>query len=151
MLCVPLIFLLFRTAISMIVSHMHPLHSCTSAPSKVVPSQSWAGTCLWRKRSLKSISLAWNVVKITKSSTSSTCNTSLLKRSTYYLNDSPSTCQIFNRWPKGFLWCCPPMKWRTNFSFSCSKLAIVLSDSLLNHIMAMPFRVVENALHMTSF
>ena len=95
-------------------------------------------------------SLAWKVVNITWSSASSTCNTSLLKWSTYCLNDSPSACQIFNIWPVGFLWHCPPMKWQTKLSLCCSNLEIVPSDSFLNHSLATSFRVVGNALHVTS-
>ena len=33
--------------------------------------------------------------------------------------------------------------------FGCSKLAIIPGDSLLNHTLVAPFRVVGNALHMT--
>lgn len=94
---------------------------------------------------------AWKVVNITWSFVSSTCNTSLLKRSTYCLNDSSSACRMFNRWPMGFLWRYPPMKWQTKLSLRCSNLAIVRRDSLLNHTLAAPFRVIGNALHMTSF
>lgn len=40
---------------------------------------------------------------------------------------------------------------RTKFLLSCSKLAIVPGDSLLNHTLVALFRMVGNALNMTPF
>ena len=50
---------------------------------------------------------AWKVVKMTWSSASSTCSSSLLKWVTYCLSDSPS-CWMLRRWPVGFFMSLPP-------------------------------------------
>ena len=48
------------------------------------------------------------------------------------------------------LYCYPPMKWWTKQWLSYLKLAIALEGTLLNQTLAVPFKVVRNALHMTS-
>ena len=93
---------------------------------------------------------AWKVVRMTWSSALSTCSSSLLNRVTYCLSDSPSTYWMLRRWPVGFLCLCSPMKWWTKPLLSCSKSAIVLGGILLNYTLVAPFRVVRNALHITS-
>ena len=94
--------------------------------------------------------LAWKVVRMTWSSTSSNYNSSLLNRVRYCLSDSPSICWMLRRWPIGFLCLCPLMKWQTKPLLSCSKFTIVPGGILLNHTLATPFNVVGNALHITS-
>ena len=89
--------------------------------------------------------MSWSLALSTYSST-------LLNWVTYCLNNSPSTySNSLLRWPVGFLCLFPPMKWQTKPLLSCSKFAIVLGGILLNHTLAVPFSVIGNALHITSF
>ena len=102
-----------------------------------------------KKKSLGS-NPAWKVVRMTWSSASSTCSSSLLNWVTYCLSDSHFACWMLRRWPIGFLCLCPSMKWQTKPLLSCSKSAIVPRGILLNHTLAAPVSVVGNALHIIS-
>ena len=88
---------------------------------------------------------------MTWSSASSTCSSSLLKRVTYCLNDSPFAWWMLRRFPIGFLCLCPPMKWWTKALLNCSKFAMLLGVILPNHTLVAPFSIVWKALHITSF
>ena len=111
----------------------------------------FGGLLVIEKKKSPCSNLTWKVVKMTWSSASSPCSSSLLNWVTYYLSDSPSACWMFRRWPVGFLCLCPPMKWRTKPLLSCSKSTIVPGGILLNHTLAAPFSVVGNGLHITLF
>ena len=102
------------------------------------------------KKKSPSNNLAWKVVRMTWSSTSSTSSSSLLNRVMYCLNDSPFAYWKLRRWLGGFLRLCPPMKWQTKPLLSCSKFAIVPGGILLNHTLAAHFSVIGNAQHITS-
>ena len=67
----------------------------------------FGGLLVIEKKKSPSRSLALKVVKMTWSSTSSTCSNSLLKRATYCRRDSPSAYWMLRRWPVGFFYLCP--------------------------------------------
>ena len=110
----------------------------------------FGGLLVIEKKKSPSINPAWKVVKMTWSSASFTCSSSLLNWVMFCLSDSPSTYWMLRRWPVSFLCLCPPMKWWTKPLLSCSKSAIVPRGILLNHTLAAPFSVIRNALHITS-
>ena len=125
------------------------LHSCTYELFEAI-LRLFGGLLVIENKKSSGKNPAWKVVRMTWSSTSSTCNSSLLNRVTYCFSDSPSACWMLRRWPVGFLCLWPPMKWQTKPLLSCSKSAIVPRGILLNHTLAAPFSVIRNALHITS-
>ena len=110
----------------------------------------FGGLFMIEKKKSSSSNPAWKAVRMTWSSASSTCSSSLLNQVTYCLSDSPSACWMLRKWPVVFLCICPPIKWRTKPLPCCSNFAIVLGCILLNYTLATPFSVIRNALHITS-
>ena len=68
------------------------------------------------------LNLALKVVNCTLSSASSTSKVSQVKRFTYDLKVSFSSCLMVSKWSAGLFGRCPPMKWCKKALPNCSKL-----------------------------
>ena len=74
----------------------------------------------------------------------------LLKWITYDLRLSSSHCLMFSMAAEDLLCLCPPMKCVTKCPLNSLKVETMFGVSLLNHTLAGPFSVVDNALHIIS-
>ena len=85
---------------------------------------------------------ALKVINYTLSSASSTSKVSRVKRFTYDLKVSFSSCLMVSKWSASLLKRCPPTKWRKKALPNYSKLSMDDVGNFVNHSVATPLRMV---------